>query len=866
MKRILVFVFFFQLFFSPEIYSIYTEKYVSNGAQANTFPLTVNKNTVPLIVNSEDFAGVLIAVENLQKDILAVTEKKVSLTNKLPSSGNVVIIGTLGKSPLIDQLIKAKKLDKSLLEGKKEKFIIQTISKPFKGIESALLIAGSDKRGTIYGIYDLSEQIGVSPWYYWADVPIKKLDNLYILPGTHTDGEPAVEYRGIFINDEAPALSGWIQQNFGSFNHQFYEKVFELILRLKGNFLWPAMWGRAFYDDDPENGTLADKYGVVIGTSHHEPMGRAHDEWRRYGKGAWNYAANPEVLDSFWKTGMERMKNYESIVTLAMRGDGDEPMSEESNIALLEKIVSNQRKIIGEVTGKPVEETPQVWALYKEVQEYYDKGMRVPDDVTLLLCDDNWGNVRKLPDLNAPARKGGYGMYYHFDYVGGPRNYKWLNTNQIQRVWEQMSLSYDYGVKKIWIVNVGDIKPMEYPIEFFLDLAWNPKKWMPENLSAHTRMWAEQQFGTRFATEIADFITRYTKYNSRRKPELLSPETYSLTNYNEADRIVNEYNNLAQEAEKIYNQLNPEYKDAYYQLVLFPVLACANLNEMYVNAGKNHLYAQYGSPETNVLAQKVKDLFEKDSILTHYYNHVMSDGKWNHMMDQTHIGYTYWQQPEKNVMPAVKTITPEDIKGSVPMFFEEPKKDRTEVMKKISSENIPEGTFVGFDNYVSIEAEHFSKAINTQDIFWKIIPDMGRTLSAVAAFPTTYSTLIPNGQSPRLEYNIYLFDVGEIEITLYFSPTLNFNDNKGLKYAISVNDENSQIININGKYTENQWNEWVANNINKITTKHRVEKTGLQTIRYWLVDPAVVLQKIVVNAGGLKPSYLGPMESERVKN
>ncbi|HEX4851279.1 MAG TPA: glycosyl hydrolase 115 family protein, partial [Puia sp.] len=329
------------------------------------------------------------------------------------------------------------------------------------------------------------------------------------------------------------------------------EKVFELILRLKGNYLWPAMWGNAFYDDDSLNKKTADDFGIVIGTTHHEPLLRAHDEWRRYGKGPWNYDSNENVLKDFWRKGVERALNTETIVSVGMRGDGDKPMTEGTAISLLERIVKDQREIVADVTGKPASETPQLWALYKEVQDYYDKGMRVPDDITLLLCDDNWGNIRKLPKPGDKKREGGYGIYYHFDYVGDPRNYKWLNTNQVERTWEQMHLAYEYGVDRIWIVNVGDIKPMEFPISFFLDYAWNPKKWNEKNLPDYYVQWASRQFGEQHAKEIAYLIARYTLFNSRRKPELLSPETYSLTNYEEADRVVNEYKQLERQAVKL---------------------------------------------------------------------------------------------------------------------------------------------------------------------------------------------------------------------------------------------------------------------------------------------------------------------------
>lgn len=333
------------------------DTYISSTNSKGSFALAASGKAAPLYVSSEDFAGVVRAAKDLQADVNRVTKVQPNLTidKKAPKAKQVVLIGTLGKSPVIDKLVKSKKLDVSGIAGKWETYLVQVVDKPMRGVDQALVIAGSDKRGTIFGIYDVSAQIGVSPWYYWADVPVKQQQNLYVTPGRHTDGEPKVKYRGIFINDEAPALAGWATEKFGGFNSKFYANVFELVLRLKGNYLWPAMWGRAFYDDDPKNPELANEYGVVIGTSHHEPLSRAHDEWRRFGTGKWNYQTNKENLQKFWRDGIARMGKNESIVTIGMRGDGDEPMSEDSNIALLEQIVDDQRKIIADVTGKPAD-------------------------------------------------------------------------------------------------------------------------------------------------------------------------------------------------------------------------------------------------------------------------------------------------------------------------------------------------------------------------------------------------------------------------------------------------------------------------------------------------------------------------------
>ncbi|MDD4114939.1 MAG: glycosyl hydrolase 115 family protein, partial [Massilibacteroides sp.] len=574
-----------------------TARFIVPQKTNETFVLTQNTLTIPIYIDQNDFPGVIRAINTLRNDFKQVTGNEPVLYDTILSPDKrVLLIGTVGKNQWIDQLIKEKKINKNALENKKEKFLIQCVSKPFSGIDEALVIAGSDKRGTIYGIYELSNQIGVSPWYYWADVPIRKQENLYFQKGSYTAGEPAIRFRGIFLNDEAPALSSWASETFGGFNHSFYEKVFELILRLKGNFLWPAMWGSAFYDDDPLNGSLADEMGIVIGTSHHEPLGRAHDEWRRYGSGTWDYTKNATTLKKFWTDGMERMKDHETVVTIGMRGDGDEPMSEEANISLLERIVKDQRRIIANVTQKKITETPQVWALYKEVQDYYDKGMRVPDDVTLLLCDDNWGNVRKLPDPNTKPRKGGYGMYYHFDYVGGPRNYKWLNVSQVPRIWEQMNLTYRYGVKELWVVNVGDLKPMEYPIQFFLDMAWDPDRFNETNLLKHTEAFCARQFGEVYAKEAARLINLYTKYNRRVTPELLNSKTYSLHHYNEFERVRNEYSDLLFDAMKLNYFLPDDVKEAYDQLVLYPVQACSNLYDLYYAVAMNRDLAKKNDP------------------------------------------------------------------------------------------------------------------------------------------------------------------------------------------------------------------------------------------------------------------------------
>lgn len=934
----------------------YVPPVVLSEAGEETFPLVEANKAAPIIVDADDHAGVIRVAKLLQDDIRKVTDVQPELCLfDLPQDEYVVIVGSLDKSAIVRQLIDDQKIKVDDIESRWETYLIEVVKSPLPGIKEALVIAGSDKRGTIYGMFDLSKQIGVSPWYWWADVPVKIKPEVFIQSGRYVQGEPAVKYRGIFLNDEAPALGGWSEETFGGFNHQFYEKVFELILRLKGNFLWPAMWWASFNSDDPLNPELADEYGIVMSTSHHEPMMRAHAEWKPWGGKDWNYETDAEQLQQFWREGIERMGARESVVTLAMRGDGDMAMSEGTNIALLEKIVHDQREILSDVTKKDITTIPQVWALYKEVQDYYDKGMRVPDDVTLLLCDDNWGNVRRLPRLTDPPRSGGYGMYYHFDFVGGPRSYKWLNTCPIQRVWEQLNLTYQYGVDRIWLVNVGDLKPMEFPISFFLDYAWNPARWPADRIDEYTQQWAEEQFGSTHAKEIANLLTGYTKFNGRRKPEMLEPATYSLDYYQEAETVVSDYNVLLLEAEAVAKQLPETSQDAFYQLVLHPIKVCANLNDLYVTVAKNRRAASQGRAITNQLAERAKTLFDADASETDYYHTRLASGKWNHMMAQTHIGYTYWNQPETNVMPEVKTIElpveadmgisvqgssdwwpDSQEKAELPVFdpfakqaryidvfnrgqapFEytvkvnpdwlkvapaqgtihqeqrlqvsidwqkAPKKHiqipiqitgagRTlEVMAVVENQFKTEEVkgFVASNQVIAMEAGNFDRSVSSGPVAWQVIPDFGRTHSGVMPVPVTAKSQKAGGNSPHLEYDVHLFDAGAVDVHIYVAPTQNFNDTQGLRYGISFDDAPMQIVNIHAndslpdwRYPQ-WWNESVSNNIREYITKHEIQKSGPHILKYWMIDPGIVLERIVIDFGGLEPSYLGPPESPRI--
>ena len=803
--------------------------------------LLINRdNKVEIYMDANDCKGVSYAANALVKDIIKVSGSKAVLTSdaglkdKDAAGKPTILVGTIGHSAAIDQLIRQKRINGNLLKGKREKFIITVV-------DGQLVIAGSDRRGTIYGIYELSQQMGVSPWYDWADVPVVHHDSIFVNKGVYTDGEPAVRYRGIFLNDEAPCLTSWVKNTYGTDygDHRFYQRVFELILRLRGNMMWPAMWGWAFYADDPENEKTADEMGVVMSTSHHEPMARNHQEYarNRKGWGPWNYQKNKENLQKFFREGIERMKGTEQIVTIGMRGDGDEAMSNEADTRLMTNIINDQRKIIADVTGKKASETPQVWALYKEVLDYYDKGMKVPDDVTLLLCDDNWGNVRRVPNAKERKHKGGWGLYYHVDYVGAPRNSKMLNVTPVQNPWEQLTLAYENGIDRLWILNVGDLKPMEYPISQFMDMAWNPRKYDVNNITRHTRDWCAQQFGESQADEAARILNLICKYNGRCTPEMLNKNTYSLEN-GEWQEVVNQYLQLEADALRQYNSLPASYHDAYRQIILFPIEMMSNLHQMYFAQAQNHALYKQGNPKANVWADECERLFKRDSLICDYYNHKMAGGKWNGMMTQKHIGYKSWNDDfEKDTCPELFRVTSKD------------------------------GVIICENNgVVEIEAPYYSSKTDAAEAKWTEIPFMGKSVSAMTLMPYTKSV---KGASITYKFKMQVSKTSDgkafngkqkVRIHVITKSTLDYLNKGGLTYGVSLDGASPVEVNFNkdlNEKPENIYNIYyptIATRIVDQVIELELPATadGIHTLTLTPNDPAIVFEKIVIDGRGGK--------------
>lgn len=826
------------------------------------FRIAADGNAATIYIDGEDWRGVIRAAGDLSNDIHMVTgyRSRAAATDVIPEEG-CIVAGTIGKSRLIDGLISSGKLDVRKVEGQWESYIIDII-------DGNLVIAGSDKRGTIYGIYEISRMIGVSPWYWWADVPIKHQDELTYTAGRIVQPSPKVKYRGIFINDEWPSFGGWATSHSGGINSKVYCRMFELLLRLKANYLWPAMWDSRFNEDDPLSPQLADEYGIVMGTSHHEPMMRAHKEYviRKAEVGPWDYSVNKENLDAFFREGMERNRDYENIVTIGMRGDGDVAMGkgvDADNMKTLKNVIAGQRSILKDIYGAE-DAVPQLWAIFTEVQRYYDAGFTVPDDVTLLLCDNNWGYIRRKGPEKEKNRKGGLGLYYHIDMNGGPWNDRWVNTSPLPKLREQLNLAYQSGLDRIWIINVGDLKPKEVPIDFIMTYAWDPDAIKPGDEKAYLRDWVAYNFGEEYADDIADILARYPKYNLWRKAEVQVPGIFSVENYRECERQTELWREVAQKAESLKERIPEEYQDAFYQLVYYPAVASAGVAEMYMAATQNNYYAERNDTRANAFADRVKELFVKDSLLTAWYNNGMSHGKWKNMMQDKHIGYSRWSMPEDNILPELKYVDPATAD--------------TAVIKPVESEEY------------GIAAHNYDRNIPSGKTSWILLPDLGRGEGCMGCNDVMADSDL-SGKGPRLEYKLATDKDGDLTVAIGILPTQDVNPARGLRLGVVLDNGELQILDAR-KGLHDEFKEYteanlaVSNVLKPLPERSKLTLSGLgmrmrtevfdnqrwldvtfndvpagkHVLKLVMIDPEVVVERLVINPDNNVYSYFGPPE------
>jgi hypothetical protein len=822
-----------------------TQLTITDSPAAGDFVLFGGKTVVPLFAETNDDRAVLRAAGDLADDFARVTGAKPEIENQfLWGEKTCVIVGTLGKNKIIDQLAAEGKLDVTGVLGEWESYVLQIVKNPLPGVDAALVIAGSDRRGTIYGIYQLSEMIGVSPWYWWADVPVKHKNFLALRGDILKQGPPAVKYRGIFLNDEDWGLRPWASKTFdptiGNIGPKTYAKVFELLLRLHANYLWPAMHpGTAAFNSFPDDAKLADDFGIVMGSSHCEQMLRNNvSEWDEKTNGDYNFVTNPDGVLKYWDERVRANGKFENIYTLGMRGIHDGAMpgggTQREKAARLETIIADQREMLARDVNTNVAAIPQIFCPYKEVLPLYRLMKNLPDDITLVWPDDNYGYIREFSDARERARSGGAGVYYHVSYWGRPRDYLWLCSAPPALIAEEMTKAFDYGANKVWILNVGDLKPAELDIEFFLKLAWNPHSWNGTNTYDLLQKQLTRDFGKKSASEITSIMAEYYLLNFQRKPEHVGFPTNNLFSADEAEQRIATWKKLSAHVDAVEKNLSPQSHDAFFELVEYPVKAAALENEKIL------------APEKAEQAQT------EIQRLTDIYNNQIASGKWRFIMSDNPRGQVNFVAP----------------KPSVESNLSSAKLTNSETNSDWAGANSSGANFVEQNHRVVMEAEHASDFISGKDAHWRKVIGLGYNGEAVSVFPT----LVPVcdtpekilAESPCLQYKIYFQNSGDWKFVVRALPTFSVEAGKPQRYAIALDDETPKIISLPYSTSENDrhWQQNVLRNAALTSSLHAIATPGLHTLKIWMVDPGIVLDAIEAETvGASELGYVWPPET-----
>jgi hypothetical protein len=823
----------------------------ANPPGAGDFVLFDGKTVTPIVVETNDEQAVLRATGDLADDFARVTETKPEIENQFsPDKKTGVIIGTLGKSKIIDQLAAEGKFATNGVSGQWESYVLQVVKNPLPGVDAALVIAGSDRRGTIYGIYQLSEMIGVSPWYWWADVPAQK-ENFLALRGDILKQEPpAVKYRGIFLNDEDWGLRPWASKTFdpetGNIGPKTYAKIFELLLRLHANYLWPAQHpGTAAFNSFPSDKEIADEYGIVMGSSHCEQMLRDNiGEWDEKKSGEYNFVTNPDGVLKYWEQRVHENGKFESIWTVGMRGISDGGMpgggTAQEKAARLHTIIADQREMLARDVNTNVAAVPQIFCPYKEVLELYRLAPDIPDDITLVWPDDNYGYIREFSDARERARSGGAGVYYHVSYWGTPRDYLWLCSTPPALIAEEMTKAFDYGADKVWIVNVGDLKPAELDIEFFLKLAWNPHSWNGTNTYDLLEKQIARDFGPANSPEITSIMAEYYRLNFQRKPEHMGFPTNNLFSGDEAAQRLDAWQKLSARVDTVGTNLPLASLDAYFELVTYPVHCAALENEKFLAPTK---------------AQLAQDEIQR---LTDIYNNQLAGGKWHLMMSDNPRGQLDFVAPKISTENSLTAANPANSETN-----------------SVSAEAKASGAdFVEQNHRVVMEAENASAFVPGKDASWRKISGLGYNGGAVSVFPVTVAVRSEPGkiasESPCLQFKVYFQDAGDWKFTVRALPTFSVETGKPQRYAIALDDAPPEIVSLpySTSETDRRWQENILRNAAPTSSVHSVAKPGLHTLKIWMVDPGIVLDAIKAETaarGRLVISYIWPAET-RINN
>ena len=803
---------------------------ITSTKSSNSFPIVDGASAATIYYDTADAKVVGVVANAFQQDVALVTGIKPSLQSSGEKMGKTaIIIGSISHSSLIKQLIQSKKLSVADIAGKWESFSITTIQNPFPGVAKALVVAGSDARGTAYGVFEISKLMGVSPWYWWADVVPEHKASLYVLDGTQVNGEPSVKYRGIFINDEDWGMQPWAAKKMDTdikdIGPNTYAHIFELLLRLKANFIWPAMHPctKAFYYYK-DNAMVADKYGIVVGTSHCEPMLRNNVfEWaenykNEYGvaPNEWRYDVNKAQIAPYWRNRIEQVKDYESVITVGMRGvhDGSMPGPKDMDgkRGLLETIIADQREILTNTYKKPMKDIPQIFCPYKEVLDVYRSGLKLPEDVTIVWSDDNHGYINQLSNKQELGRSGGSGVYYHFSYWGAPQDFLWLSSVSPSLTSYEMTKAYSWNAKKLWVFNVGDLKPAEMEISFAMDLAYNIDQWQPEKAIGYSKHWAAETFGEAFAAPIAAIKNEYYQLAQAGKPEHLL-----YVNYSDADaeaRLL-AYDNIAKQAEQLYKQMPNRLKDAFYELVLYPVKGACLMNQKILFARKSIAMAKQGDKNALAFSNKALAAYKEIDSLTIVYNK-LNNGKWNGMMSAHPRNQLVFK------MPNVATDSMINIT-----------RDTTLTTSGVA------------DKLTVIKASQWANKHDAEGKKIVAIEGLGIGGSGVTILPATGNSS-QVAEAPYIDYTTEIKE-GTHQLTVKSLPTHSINNNYQLRYAISVNGDKPQVVNLNVDAGARAWSKNVLNGYSAGTTEHKIAAKKQQTsIRIYLLDPGLVINQIEV--------------------
>jgi hypothetical protein len=793
------------------------------------FPLVHQHRAATIIVDENDFEVVHIAARALCRDINDITGIKPDLKTFVnPLSKFPVFVGTVGRSQWIDELNKKNDFLVNKLKGKWETFIITIIDNPFDGVEKALVIAGSDRRGTAFGVFELSRALGVSPWIWWADVHPEPRESLYVQADEVLMGPPSVKYRGIFLNDEDWGLQPWAARNMDTdikdIGPKTYAQIFELLLRLKVNFIWPAMHPctKAFYYY-PENPVVADKYAIVVGSSHCEPMLRNNVfEWKenftneyRTKPGPWRYDTNREQIHRYWLDRVKQSASRESVYTIGMRGIHDSgipgPETTEGKLDLLQQVIHDQRLMLEANIGKPIESIPQIFCPYKEVLNIYRAGLKLPDDVTIIWADDNHGYVRQLSTPAEQKRNGASGIYYHLSYWGAPHDYLWLSSTSPSLISFEMSKAYAYGASLLWVFNAGDIKPAEMEIEFAMDLAWDVSAWPPDNAHAYVKSWAARTFGEQFAEPIAQIKEEYYQLAQNAKPEHVLYVDFSPE---QAEQRIKDYRDIAQKAEKLYGKIPDRLRDAYFQLILYPVWGACWMNEKVLYSWKSLCQKSLGA--SLAYEEKAETAYKRIQATTRVYNEEIAHGKWNGMMSSHPRDLEIFKDP-KAIIAAIK------------------KQGKDTTQSELQSPCI------------KFSVTDFTDKHDLPEARIQVIKGLGIDGASATVLPFS-SPSIPDekvSEAPYIEFKAEL-PAGVRTIKVKCLPTHRIHDGRGLRYAVSVNNGAAQVVDVYAPSKSSTWRKNVLRGYSEGQTTCTIERDDKVILHLYLLDPGLAVSCIEV--------------------